>query len=93
MTSSEIKIELEPWERAVLLKWNKTPEIQSQLKALATSPNAETITVAPSLVLWIASDLTHAITKRGCRDEDVIDLSQRFDYIHDTGDGRIESWC
>ena len=32
-------------------------------------------------VHWLASDLTHAIVKRGCRDADVIDLSERLDYV------------
>jgi hypothetical protein len=52
----------------------------------------ETIRLDRVLVRWIAGDLTHAIVKGGQRDEAIIDLSERFDYIYDTGDGRLESW-
>ena len=56
------------------------------------SRDVETIRLDRVLVRWIAGDLTHAIVKGGQRDEAIIDLSERFDYIDDTGDGRLESW-
>jgi hypothetical protein len=89
----EIRVELLPHERAVLLKGNFTiGEVLTQLEACASSEDIETITMAGVDVHFLASDLTHTIVKRGCRDEDVIDLSERFDYIDDTGDGSLEGW-
>ena len=41
---------------------------------------------------WLASDLTHAIVKKGSRDQDLIDLSERLDYVDDTGDGSLDRW-
>jgi hypothetical protein len=41
---------------------------------------------------WLVSDLTHAIVKRGCRDEDVIDLSESLDYVEHSGDGSLDGW-
>jgi hypothetical protein len=43
-------------------------------------------------VNWLASDLTHAIVKGGCRDQDVFDLSERLDYVEQTGDGSLDGW-
>ena len=89
----EIQLELLPHERDAILKWNFTPEVRDQLEACASSPNAETITITATDVHWLAGDLTHAIVKRGCRDEDVIELSDRLDYVEETGDGSLDSWC
>ena len=92
MASRTIRLELLPWERAALLKWNHTPEVRSQLEALASRPGVESITITRTDLRWLASDLTHAIVKRGCRDEDVIDLSERLDYADQSGDGRLDGW-
>jgi hypothetical protein len=88
----EIQLELLPHERDALLKWNFTPEVRDQLEACASSPTAESITVTSTDIRWLASDLTHAIVKRGCRDADVIDLGERLDYVEETGDGSLDEW-
>jgi len=88
----QITLELLPHERAALLKWNYTPEVREQLEAYASSDDVETIVLTPVDVRWLASDLTHAIVKRGCRDEDVYELSERLDYVEQSGDGSLESW-
>ena len=89
----QIRLELLPHERAVLLKGNFTiDEVRAQLEACASSDDVETITLARVDVDWIASDLTHAIVKHGCRDQDVIDLSERLDYVNDSGDGSLDGW-
>ena len=41
---------------------------------------------------FLAGDLNHAIAKRGGRDKDIIDVSERMDYIDDTGDGSLNGW-
>jgi hypothetical protein len=88
-----IQIEQLPHERAALLKWNFTSdEVRHQLEACASSEDVETITMTAVDVNWLASDLTHAIVKRGCRDQDIIDLSERLDYIDDTSDGSLDGW-
>ncbi len=92
MQASEIRLELLPEERAILLQWNYTPEVRSQLEALASSQRAETIVSTRTAARWLASDLTHAIVKRGCQDEAAFDLSERLDYIADSGDGKLASW-
>ena len=93
MTSRQIKIELLPHERAVLLKgYFLMDEVNDQLKACVSSPHAETITFTSTDVYLLAADLTNAIVKRGCRDDDTIDLSERMDYIYDTGDGSLDGW-
>ena len=51
-----------------------------------------TITLSAVDVNWLVSDLTHAIVKRGCRDQDVFDLSERLDYVDQTGDGSLDGW-
>jgi hypothetical protein len=40
----------------------------------------------------MASDLTHAIVKKGCRDSVAIDLAERLAYVEQSRDGRLESW-
>jgi hypothetical protein len=81
-----------PHERAALLKWNYTPQVREQLEACAASEDVETIRVTSVDVNWLASDLTHTIVKRGCRDEDVFDLSERLDYVEQTSDGSLDGW-
>jgi len=92
MPREPIELELLPHERAALLKWNFTPQIQDQLKDRASSDGLQTITLSPVDLNWLASDLTHAIVKRGCRDADVIDLSERLDYVEQSGDGSFDGW-
>ena len=93
MKPRQIKVQLLPHERAALLKGHFTiDDVQDQLKACAASRVVETITFTASDILFLASDLTHAIVKRGCRDDVIIDLSERFDYIDDTGDGTLDAW-
>ena len=41
---------------------------------------------------WLASDLTHAIVKKGRRDSVAIDLAERLEFIEQSRDGRLESW-
>lgn len=90
----EIKIELLPHERAAILRTNfyVGDEVQSQLEAHASSSHAETIIFSGADVHLLAGDLNHAIVKRGCRDKDIIELSDRFDYINDTSDGSLDRW-
>ena len=71
-----IKLELLPHERPGLLQWNYTPEVRTTLEACASSDDVETITITSVDANWLASDLTHAIVKKGCRDQDVIDLCE-----------------
>ena len=92
MAHREILVELLPEERRVLLQCILTPEVREQLEPLTASREVETIRLDGVLVHWIAGDLTHAIVKGGHRSEALFDLSERFDYIDDTGDGRLESW-
>ena len=92
MTDREILVELLPQEREVMLRCILTPEVRDQLQPLVASHNVETIRLDRVLVHWIAGDLTHAIVKGGQRGQAIIDLSERFDYIDDTGDGRLDSW-
>jgi hypothetical protein len=91
--SRQIRLELLPHERAALLKGNFTiDEVRAQHESCAASEDVETIKMTGVDVHWLASDLTHAIVKRGCRDQDVIDLSERLDYVDDSGDGSLEGW-
>jgi hypothetical protein len=89
----QILLELLPHERAVLLTGYYTiDEVRAQLEACASSDDMETITMTAVDVHWLASDLTHAIVKHGCRDQDVIDLSERLDYVDASGDGSLDGW-
>jgi len=89
----QIQVELLPHERAVLLKGHFTiDDVRAQLEACASSENIETITMTAVDVHWLAADLTHAIVKQGCRDQDVIDLSERLDYVDESGDGSLDRW-
>ena len=92
MPRHSVKLELLPHERAALLKWNFIPQMRDQLNACASSDQVETIRLSSVDLNWLASDLTHAIVKRGCRDADVIDLSERLDYVEQTGDGSLDAW-
>jgi hypothetical protein len=88
-----IQIELSPRERAALLRGNFTgDEVRDQLEACASSSKVETITFTGSDVHFLAGDLNHAIVKRGCRDEDILDLSERLDYVDQSGDGSLDGW-
>ena len=90
----QIQIELLPHERAALLKGNffTSDEVREQLEACVWSSDVETITFTATDVHFLAGDLTHAIVKRGCRDQDIIDLSERLDYVDDTSDGSLDRW-
>jgi hypothetical protein len=92
MRTNEIRLELLPRERAVLLQWNYTPEVRSQLEAVASSRRVETIVITMTDARWLSSDLNHAIVKKGCHDADAFDLSERLDYVAESGDGRLASW-
>jgi hypothetical protein len=92
MTGREILVELLPQERDVILRCILTPEVREQLQPLAATRDVETIRLDRVLVHWIAGDLTHAIVKGNQCDEAIIDLAERFDYIDDIGDGRLENW-
>ncbi len=92
MPKREFKIELLPHERKALLKWNYTVEVRSQLEPLASSRGVETIAIGRVDLNWLVSDLNHAIVKRGCRDEDVFELSERLEYVQDTGNGKLHAW-
>jgi hypothetical protein len=57
------------------------------------SPAApEAIEISRVDLTWLARDLTHAIVKRGCREADVFDLSERLAYVLETGDGSLDGW-
>jgi len=90
----EVHIELLPHERAAILRGNfyVDDKVQAQLEAHASSSNVETIIFSGADVHLLAGDLNHAIVKRGCRDKDIVDLSDRFDYINDTSDGSLDRW-
>jgi hypothetical protein len=92
MARKNIRLQLLPEEREVLLKWIFIPEVRSQLEAFASSDEIATITVTPTDVNWLVSDLNHAIVKKGCRDSVALDLSERLEFIEQSRDGRLESW-
>jgi hypothetical protein len=92
MASPAIQLELLPDERHALLQWNFTPEVRSQLEACAASDDVESIIIPRSILRWLTSDLNHAIVKRGCRDEVVIELAERLEYVEESGDGSLDSW-
>ena len=92
MNRREIILELLPSERAALLRWNFTPEVREQLEALAESDAVESIIITASLVRWLESDLNHAILKRDCHDEVVIELADRLEYVERTGNGKLDRW-
>lgn len=89
-----IEVELLPHERAAILRANiyVDDEIEAQLESHASSSDVEMIIFSGADVHLLASDLNHAIVKRGCRDDDIINLSDRFDYINDSSDGSLDRW-
>ncbi|MGA1183424.1 MAG: hypothetical protein ACO3Z1_08545 [Ilumatobacteraceae bacterium] len=92
MEPRRIAVELLPHERAVWLKGNFTIDgVCEQLEACASSPHVKTILFTATDIRLLASDLTHAIVKRGCRDTDIIELSEPVDYVLDTGDGSLDA--
>ena len=76
----------------MLKKWIHIPELKSALAPIASSNKIESIAVTAVTLHWMACDLTHAIVKKGCRDDDAFDLSERLDYADDTGDGSLDHW-
>ena len=94
MESRKIKVQLSPRERAVLLKGKVTiGAVRDQLQACASSADVETIIFAAVDIHFLSGDLNHAIVKRGIRGDGIIELSERMDYIDDTGDGSLGGWC
>jgi hypothetical protein len=91
MSSHKIRMQLLLEELAFLLNWIFIPEVRELLEACTASDQVTTITVTPTDVNWMASDLTHAIVKKGCRDSVAIDLSERLEYVDRSRDGRLES--
>lgn len=71
MSRSPIHLELLPHERAALLKFCFGTGICDQLEACASSSGMQTMTINRLHPNWLASDLTHEIVKRGCRDLEV----------------------
>ncbi len=92
MSKRKYKVQLLPHERNVLLKWNYTPEVREQLEPLISSDDDATITLTSVDLVYLVSDLNHAIVKRGARDDDTIELSERLEYVQDTGDGKLDAW-
>ncbi len=92
MSKRKYKVQLLPHERNVLLKWNYTPEVREQLEPLISNDDDATITLTSVDLVYLVSDLNHAIVKRGARDDDTIELSERLEYVQDTGDGKLDAW-
>jgi hypothetical protein len=89
---SKIRVQLLPQERAVLQKWNGTPDVQDQLEALAPDVGVATIQLTRVDLNWLIGDLNHAIVKLGCHDEDAYELCERLEYILETGKGTLKAW-
>ncbi|MFO0816370.1 MAG: hypothetical protein U1A77_00430 [Pirellulales bacterium] len=64
---SDIRVQLLPHERAVLRKWNATPDVQDQLEALAPDVEVATIKLTRVDLDWLIGDLNHAIVKLDLR--------------------------
>ena len=92
MAIKSIKLELLAEEREALLKWIFIPEVRSQLEAFRSSESIETIKVTSTDLNWLASDLNHAIVKKGCRDQIAIDLADRLEHVEQSRDGRLDAW-
>lgn len=92
MARRMIRLELLPRERAALLKWTANISAHDQL-AQHGAADVVAITLSAVDIHWIAGDLTHAIVKLGGRDAALLDLSERLDYVDDTGDGSLDAWC
>ena len=92
MARKNIQLQLLPEERDALLKWILHSGGAIATRSVASRDHIVSITVTPTDLNWMASDLTHAIVKKGCRDPVVIDLSERLEYVEQSRDGRLESW-
>lgn len=93
MKPRKIKVALLPIERAALLKGGYViDDVCDQLEACSSSDDVEIIKFTAVDIHFLACDLTHAIVKRGCRDDVILELSERMDYIDDTGDGSLDGW-
>lgn len=89
----KMRLELLAHERHALLLGNFAhDEVREQLEADAGSEDISVIQIHPIRLKWLASDLNHAIVKQDCRDDDVIDLCERLEYVDDTGDGSLRGW-
>lgn len=88
--TDKIEIELLPEERTILLQWTYPFEdVESQLKSFRSSNTIERVTISPYYLELLIGDLSHAMTKRGCRDEAVFELCDRLEYIERSGDGQL----
>lgn len=88
--NDKIEIELLPEERSLLLRWTSPFEdVESQLKSFRSSDAVESVTISPYFLGLLIGDLSHAVTKRGCRDEAVFELCDRLEYIERSGDGLL----
>tara|TARA_B100001123_G_scaffold420800_1_gene527617 strand:- start:61 stop:342 length:282 start_codon:yes stop_codon:yes gene_type:complete len=92
MSKRKYKVELLPHERDVLLKWNYTPEVREQLEPLTSTEDIATISLTSVDLMYLVSDLNHAIVKRGARDDDTFDLAERLEYVQTTGEGKLDCW-
>lgn len=90
--SPDIRVQLLPHERFLIQKWNGSPDVQDQLEALAPDVDVATIKLSRVELDWLIGDLNHAIVKLGCDDEQVFDLSDRLEFILDTGKGTLKAW-
>ena len=94
--SPDIRVQLLPHERFLIQKWNGSPDVQDQLEALALGVDVATIKLSRVDLDWLISDLNHAIVKLivklGCDDEQAFDLSDRLEFILDTGKGTLKAW-
>lgn len=91
--NDKIEIELLPEERALLLRWTYPFEdVESQLKSFRSSDAIESVTISPYYLELLIGDLSHAVTKRGCRDEAVFELCDRLEYIERSGDGHLDDF-
>ncbi len=89
--NGKLEIDLLPEERALLLKWTYPfPDVKSQLNSFRRSNDIEAVTISAYYLGLLIGDLSHAIVKRGCRDEDVIALCDRLEYIERSGDGQLD---
>ena len=58
------------------------------------APDVDVATIKLSQVDldWLINDLNHAIVKHDCDDEQVFDLSDRLEFILETGKGTLKAW-
>lgn len=87
----KLEIELLPEERALLLKWTYPfDDLRAQLESYRSSGHIETVTISTYFLGLLIGDLAHAIVKKNCRDAEVIQLSDRLEYVERTGDGLLD---